>query len=114
MHEAERSFLRHARQGLLRVLRPDRGEKGTDATVGDSLAAVWPEAGTWTEFTYVWDGARWWVGDPDEGQQTLIDLGDALQGKKLLRPAIKTPWAVIGRHSGDVNLTPNGHPDPEA
>lgn len=79
----------------------DRGEANANGVVGDTLAAVWPPADTWTEFTYVWDGEKWWVGDPDD-EGSLIDLSDALQGEKLLRPAIKTPWGVIGRHSGAV------------
>lgn len=91
----------------------DRKEKGTEPTVGESLAEVWPEADTWTEFTYVWDQERWWVGDPDEGSQTLIDLGDALQGKALLRPAVKCPWGILGQHSGKVDLVPGGHLAPE-
>lgn len=78
----------------------DRGEQGTEATIGETLAAVWPEADTWTEFTYVWDDGQWWVGDPDEGSQTLINLGDALLGKKTLKPAVKAFGAVIGQHNG--------------
>jgi hypothetical protein len=65
----------------------DRGEKNVDATIGDSLAAVWPDSNTGTEFTYVWmwekdvDGvASWWVGDADEGQQSLVPLEKALAG----------------------------------
>lgn len=88
----------------------DRGEDGAEGITGETLEAVWPEAGSWTEFTYVWDGSQWWVGDPDEGTQTLIDLGDALQGDALLRPAIKSPWGVIGRHSGAVAGAPADPP----
>lgn len=85
----------------------DRGETGTDGTTGETLAAVWPETDTWTEFTYVWTEGRWWVADPDEGTQTLVDLGDALMGKKTLRPAVKAFGAVIGQHNAvDVK---NGH-----
>lgn len=80
----------------------DRGETGTEAKIGDTLSEVWPEIDTWTEFTYVWFDGKWSVGDPDEGSQTLIDLGDALEGKKTLRPLVKTPFGVIGRHSGKV------------
>lgn len=80
----------------------DRGEINTEAKVGDTLSEVWPEIDTWTEFTYVWFDGKWSVGDPDEGSQTLIDLGDALEGKKTLRPLVKTPFGVIGRHSGKV------------
>lgn len=77
----------------------DRGEKNTEATVGDSLHEVWPEANTWTEFTYVWDEGRWWVGDPDKGTQTLVDLGDALTGKSDVTPAVKIfGGGVIGKH----------------
>ena len=77
----------------------DRGEAGVEARTGETLSAVWPEADTWTEFTYVWDGERWFVGNPDEGTQTLIDLGDALQGKGALQPAVKAFGAVIGQHA---------------
>lgn len=72
----------------------ERGE------IGDTLQVVWPEANCSTEFIYVWDGERWWVGDPDQGTQTLIDLGDALQGKKSLTPAVKAFGVnfVIGQH----------------
>jgi len=64
------------------------------------LQEVWPPEETWTEFTYVWDEGKWWVGDPDEGTQTLIDLGDALMGVKTVRPAVKVPFlGVIGKHS---------------
>lgn len=85
----------------------DRGEKDTQCTTGDSLQAVWPESDTWTEFTYVWDEDRWWVADPDEGTQTLIDLGDALTGKKTLKPSVKAFGMVIGQH-GKVDLQ-KGH-----
>jgi hypothetical protein len=78
----------------------DRGETGVNAKIGDSLAAVWPEEGSWTEFTYAWMDGRWWVGDPDEGSSALIDLGDALAGKKRIHPSIKVPFlGVIGRHA---------------
>ncbi|HSI42018.1 MAG TPA: hypothetical protein VLA00_15860 [Xanthobacteraceae bacterium] len=77
----------------------DRGEKDVSADVGETLHAVWPPEDTWTEFTYVWDAGKWWVGDPDEGTQTLIDLGDALLGKKTLKPAVKAFGMVLGRHN---------------
>lgn len=76
----------------------DRGEADVDAKVGDSLFEVWPEADTWTEFTYVWDEGKWWVGIPDEGTQTLVDLGDALLGKRTVKPAVKAFGVVIGQH----------------
>lgn len=95
----------------------DRGEQNCAAFVADSLAGCWPEAEAWTEFTYVWDDGKWWVGDPDEGTQTLIDLGDALLGKKTLKPAVKAFGMVIGQHgaskpgadhSWNSNLKSNG------
>lgn len=76
----------------------DRGDKGTSATIRDTLAQVWPEQGAWTEFTYVWRDGKWLVGDPDEGSQTLLDLGDVLLGKKILTPKVKAFGATIGRH----------------
>lgn len=76
----------------------DRGESGTSAQTGETLAEVWPEADTWTEFTYVWDG-KWGAGDPDgEAPHALHDLDALLAGEVELRPAIKTPWGVIGGH----------------
>lgn len=83
----------------------DRGEKDTGPITGDTLHAVWPEADTWTEFTYVWDDGKWWAGDPDEGSQTLVDLGDLLMGKRTLKPLVKMfGGIVLGRHSGQLNL----------
>jgi hypothetical protein len=76
----------------------DRGEENAAGKVGDSLAEVWPEADTWTEFTYVWTEDKWWVADPDEGTQTLIDLGDALSGKRTVCPHIKAFGMTFGRH----------------
>ena len=77
----------------------DRGEKSVGPETGPTLAAAWPEEGTWTEFTYVWDGERWWVGDPDEGSKTLVLLSDALEGKKTIHPSVKVPFlGVIGKH----------------
>lgn len=77
----------------------DRGERDVVGTVSDTLAGCWPDNETWTEFTYVWDDGKWWVGDSNEGSQTLIDLGDALLGKKTLRPAVKAFGATIGQHN---------------
>lgn len=82
-----------------RVYGRDRGETGTEARVGDSLAEVWPEADTWTEFTYVWEDGKWWVGDPDEGSQTLVELGAALRGEKPVTPLVKAfGGLILGRH----------------
>lgn len=59
----------------------DRGEDNVAPAVGDSLMEVWPGSDTGTEFTYVFAKNEWYVGDPDEGSQTLVKLGDALSGK---------------------------------
>jgi hypothetical protein len=79
--------------------------------VGDSLFDVWPPEDTWTEYTYVFAdhhdgrGFTWWVGDPDEGSQTLVDLGEALQGKRTIRSNIKMfGGIVLGKH-GSVDPT---------
>ena len=59
----------------------DRKEKNVAGVVGDSLAAVWPDENTGTEYTYVWrKGEGWFVGDADEGQQSLKVLHDVLVG----------------------------------
>jgi len=68
------------------------------ATVADSLFEIWPEGETWTEFTYVWDNDKWYVGVPDEGTQTLRDLGDALQGKVTVHAVVKLFGMPIGKH----------------
>ena len=85
-------------RNMCNVYGRDRGETDCAGTISDTLAGCWPESDTWTEFTYVWDDGKWWVGDPDEGTQTLIDLGDALMGKKTLKPAVKAFGAKIGQH----------------
>lgn len=77
----------------------DRGDRDTEASVGDTLFEVWPPDETWTEFTYVWDQDKWWAADPDEGTQTLVDLGDLLTGKRTLKPSVKVPFlGAVGRH----------------
>ena len=81
----------------------DRGEHETDAKVGDTLQAVWPEEDTWTEFVYAWrrdlDAGRWFVCSADEGTQALIPLSEALAGRQDVRANVKVPFlGVIGRH----------------
>ncbi len=78
----------------------DRGEpwEHTQPRIGESLAAVWPPSDTWTEFTYVWDGKAWWVGDPDGEPTELIELAAALKGEKKIHPAIKAFGLVLGHH----------------
>ncbi len=76
----------------------DRGETGTEAHVADSLAEAWPGKDSWTEFTYVYTDGKWYVADPDEGEPSLIELGDALEGKKTIHPAIKAFGLVLGHH----------------
>jgi hypothetical protein len=87
----------------------DRGEPYTAAKVGDALQAVWPEKDCWTEFAYVWTAGRWYVGNPDEGSQALIDLGDALTGKTTLTPGVKLFGAVIGQHAPHNPAKPDQH-----
>lgn len=68
----------------------DRGETDVDAKIGDSLAAVWPGSNTGTEYTYVWKvGKGWFVGDADEGSETLVPLADALAGINAPKPNVK-------------------------
>lgn len=74
----------------------DRGETGVAANVGDSLAAVWPEKDTWTEYTYVWKKDHGWlVGNADEGDQTLVPLAIALKGEAVPKPDVKSPFGVL-------------------
>ncbi len=67
-----------------------RGETDVNATIGDSLAAVWPGSDTGTEYTYVWkrDGG-WFVGDADEGSEPLVPLAQALAGENVPKPNVK-------------------------
>lgn len=102
--EAEYKAIQKRHYAQCKAYGRDRGEKDVEASIADSLAAVWPEKDTWTEFTYVWrrdaDGVgKWLVGDPDQGTQTLVDLSEALAGKKKVTPSIKVPFlGTIGRH----------------
>lgn len=81
----------------------DRGEKDVAGKIGDSLAEVWPEKDSWTEFTYVWDEGHWFVGDPDKGSQDLVPLRDALDRKVRITPDVKAFGMVIGKHSGVID-----------
>lgn len=58
----------------------DRGDQGCEATTGATLADVWPPAESWTEYTYVWNGEEWFVGDPATplDEQELECLSDAI------------------------------------
>lgn len=87
----------------------DRRGKDVAGKLGDSLLEVWPPEDTWTEFTYIWDDGCWWVADPDEGTQTLINLGDALMGKKTLKPKVKAFGMVIGQHAAHDPKNPDDH-----
>ncbi len=80
----------------------DRGQERSYGKTGTSLSEVWPPEDTWTEFTYVWkkDEGCWFIGDPDEGQQTLKPLEAVLNGEEdEPKTAIKTPWGVIGKRA---------------
>lgn len=78
----------------------DRGEKGTERKVFDNLSAAWPGDDCGTEYTYVWNGETWLVGDPDEGTQSLVPLADVLAGKVTIHSAVKAFGGnfVIGKH----------------
>jgi hypothetical protein len=79
----------------------DRGEKNIAAFVGDNLHAAWPNSETGTEFTYVWTKGQWWVGDPDEGSQSIVALKDVLEGNAKITSAIKAFGGnfVIGKRT---------------
>lgn len=67
----------------------DRDMTGREGHVGTCLADVWPDNNTGTEYTYVFMRDRpdddflggWFVGDADEGQQSLVRLSDVLSGQ---------------------------------
>jgi hypothetical protein len=77
----------------------DRGETDIDAKFGATLQEVWPDADSWIEFTYVWHDEQWFVASPDEGSQTLVNLGDALLGKETAKFPVKLFGSVIGEHN---------------
>jgi hypothetical protein len=81
----------------------DRGEKGVDGAIGDSLNEVYPDEGAWTEFTYVWDGHQWLVGNPCESTQTMLKLTDAMEANAAavnpIKSYIKAPWCVLGKRA---------------
>lgn len=94
---------------MCRAYGRDRGEAGTGASRGATIQAVWPEQNTWTEFTYVWTEGQWFVGDPDAGTQTLVNLGDALQGKIGVTPSVKAFGMVLGTHTAHDPKRPTQH-----
>jgi hypothetical protein len=82
----------------------DRGETGALGATGDTLQEVWPAEDAWTEFTYVWDGTKWGVADPDGKKwRALIPLDEALKraeaGENPVKSAIKSPFGVLGKRA---------------
>lgn len=83
----------------------DRGEKDTNATVGDTLEDVWPQPSTWTEFTYVFDAMngttepQWYIGDPAEGPKGLKLLSSVLKGEERVQSDIKAFGIPVGKHA---------------
>lgn len=67
----------------------DRGETETKAILFASANAAWPDSDTPTEFTYLWDGSRWFVGDADRGLQAAVPLESALKGEAEVLPNVK-------------------------
>ena len=79
----------------------DRGEKDVDANIFNTLSEAWPGSDTSTEYTYVRDqDGRWFVGDPDEGSQSLQPLESVLKGEVTIHSAVKAFGLnfVIGKH----------------
>jgi hypothetical protein len=77
----------------------DRGETGTEPHLFDNLSAAWPPEDSWTEFVYVWTDGQWWIGDPDQGSQTVRPLQDVVDGKiDTPATAIKALGMIIGYH----------------
>ena len=81
----------------------DRGEKGVDATVSDTLKDVWPEKDCWTEFVYIWQydndpsTGKWWITSPEAGIEAAIPLNqDVIDGKVRIDASVKAFGAVIG------------------
>ena len=80
----------------------DRGEKNTEGHTGASLESVWPSADTWTEFTYIWDGEKWFVSDPDN-KANVFPLNAALEaaeaGGSPIKSFIKSPLGTLGKRT---------------
>ena len=81
----------------------DRGEKNMEGTTGDTLASVWPDKDSWTEFTYIWGGERkWFVSNPDD-QESIISLEDALQrdkdGENQIKSFVKWPLGILAKRT---------------
>lgn len=88
----------------------DRGENDIAPVVGDTLASVWPsmsEGGVGgTEFTYVWDGGMWHVGDPDLTPESCHTLASVLEGKnKILSNVYAWGSVKIGKRTALPSMT---------
>ena len=63
----------------------DRGEEGTEGLIGESLAAVWPDGDTLAPSTSTSGRPRklpGYVGDADEGSETLKPLAAVVAGEE--------------------------------
>lgn len=77
----------------------DRGEANSKALIFNTLDEAWPshpDAGGigGTEYTYVWDGKSWHVGDPDKDPTSCYPLEDVIAGKATINSAIYA-WGGI-------------------
>lgn len=84
----------------------DRGEKNSEALFFNTLDEAWPshpDAGGvgGTEYTYVWDGKSWHIGDPDKDPSSCFTLDSVLAGENTVTSNIKAFGGnfVIGKHT---------------
>jgi hypothetical protein len=86
----------------LAYIRDYGGDETQNVVRGETIQSVWPTAhqDTFTEFTYVWDGNRWFVGTPEGGVQSLVELGAVLRGDVPVRSDVKVPFlGTVGRYN---------------
>lgn len=77
--------------------------------VFDTYEEAWPEAGSWTEYTYVYanldqKGFKWWIGDPDQPPRRVVELTRVLSGEIEIESYVKAfGGLILGKHgSGEA------------
>ena len=52
----------------------DRNEADTEPRTASTIDEIWPGDDSWTEFTYIFDGGKWWVSSPEAGFEAAVPL----------------------------------------
>lgn len=95
----------HPKKGYCVYYGRDRGEEGTEASVGVTPLEAWGDLkDTGTEYSYIWNDGKWWITSPEAGFEAAIPLDyDVIEGRKKVQANIKAFGGnfVIGHNTSE-------------